>query len=157
MRSLRYLRDKSRRGVSLLEALMVVLLLSATATATIFQVSNLSVLDPAKQSMHSLVTSLRNARDMATQSQADVVVTLDQTSKPNRWVFDAQPGPYVAASHWELVIEESVRVDGTSAPIRFTPDGSASNFGEWKIQGKEGYYVSLEPIGGKVTMIGLDK
>ncbi len=143
---------RNRFGVSLIEALLVVLILSATATAAIFKMSLVKTVDPARQSAQSFVAMLNTARELAITKQSTVTVTLEQKSTPARWVFAAAASQYGPASQWDLPLEGSADVSGTTTPIRLDGAGNASYFGEWKIQGTNGYYVALEPIGARVTL-----
>ncbi len=151
----RYRPGRARLGVSLIEALMVVLLLSATAAAAVFRVSQVSVIDPARQSAQSFTSSVRSARELAITRNAAVTLTLDLKSRPARWVFASAASGYGPASTWDLPIEGNAEVDGTTQSIRLDGNGNASYFGEWKFRGTAAFYVSLEPIGAKVTMKAL--
>lgn len=146
----------SRHGVSMIEALMVVVVISATASAAVFRMSSPVTIDPARQTAQSFVTAMREARDLAMKKQSPVTVTLNQTSTPARWMFTSAAGVNGPATQWDLALEENAKVDGTTLPIRFDPSGNASYFGEWKISGSGGYHVTLEPMGARVTMKSLD-
>jgi len=57
MRASRNRLAKARPGVSLIEALLVVLILSATAAVAIFNVSSIKTVDPSRQSAQSFVAT----------------------------------------------------------------------------------------------------
>jgi|GEM_PF-2642752 len=145
-----------RRGASIIEALMVVLMISATASAAVFWMSSPVSVDPARQTAQSFVAAMRDARDLAMKKQSPVTVILNQTSNPARWMFTSAAGVNGPAKQWDLALEENAKVDGTTLPIRFDPSGNASYFGEWKISGTGGYHVTLQPMGARVTMKSLD-
>jgi Tfp pilus assembly protein FimT len=145
-----------RHGVSMIEALVVVVLISVTASAAILGLSSVPPIDPARQAAQSFVTAIREARELAIKKQSPVTITLDNNSNPARWIFDAAAGAHGAGSRWDLITEVDSQVDGTAIPIRIDASGNASYFGEWKIRGTGSYQVTLEPMGGRVTMKSLD-
>ena len=156
MRNDRIHCSPSRRGVSLIEALTVIVLVSATASTAIFKISSASPIDPARQSAQSFAETLREARQLAITYQAPVTVSLDLKSQPARWVFKAAQSAQGPAKDWDLPVEGATAVEGTCSPIRFDGAGNASYFGEWKFRGAPGYYVRLEPMGARVSMKAID-
>lgn len=145
-------RVNLRHGVSVIEALLVVVVVTATASTAIFKLSSSVAVDPARQSAQGLAENLRIARELAIKMQAPVTLTLDQKSKPGRWVFTAASGLNGPGTRWELPLDDQVELDGTLIPIRLDGAGNASYFGEWRFRGANGYCVRLEPIRGRVTM-----
>lgn len=146
----------SRIAVSLIEAIVVGLIVSATASAAIFKMSSVTAIDPARQSAQELADTLRTAREMAIKKQAPVTVTLDLKSQPARWIFTAAGSVYGPATSWDVPLADQILIDGTATPIRLDSAGNASYFGEWRFHGVNDYYVRLEPMGARVTMKSID-
>jgi type II secretory pathway pseudopilin PulG len=142
----------SRRGVSLVEALMVVLILSVTATIAVVNVSSVTAIDPARQSALSFTEMLRSARELSITNQAPITLSLDRKAVPPSWRFVATGSAYGPSTSWDLPLPKDVVVDGTEVPIRFDAAGNASYVGNWKLSGMGRYQVMLEPIGARVTM-----
>lgn len=141
-----------RNGVSVIEALLVVVVVTATASTAIFKMSSSVAVDPARQSAQDLAENLRIAREVAIKMQAPVMLTLDQKSKPGRWVFNAASSANGPGTRWELPLDDQIEFDGTLTPIRLDAAGNASYFGEWRFHGLNGYCVRLEPMRARVTM-----
>ncbi|MGV3484629.1 MAG: GspH/FimT family pseudopilin [Planctomycetaceae bacterium] len=156
MRTHRIKSTALRQGVSMVEAMVVVLLVSATASTALFKLSSAGSMDPARQSAQSLAETLRTARELAVSQQTAVTVTPDLKSSPARWSIQAAQNANGPAKCWDLALEAAAKVDGTMIPIRFDGAGNASYTGEWKFLGENGYYVRLEPIGARVTMKAID-
>jgi Tfp pilus assembly protein FimT len=156
MKCFEYQRARCRRGVSIIEVTVVVLLVSATASAAVFRMSSAPVEDPARIAAQSLITAIRDARTLAIEHQSPITISLDPNSKPARWVFNASPGVKGNASRWEVALDDATQVEGTQVPIRLDRSGNASYLGNWKIRSASGYQVTLEPIGARAMMKSLN-
>jgi len=146
----------TRAGVSVVEAIAAVLLISTTAVAATYKMSSASPIDPARLSAQSFAETLRGARETAIKNHSKVTVSLDQSISPAKWTFCSSQALSASPATWELPLEQNVKIEGTNVPIRIDDHGNASYFGEWKFLGETGYQVTLQPIGARVTMKAID-
>jgi len=147
--------DRNRHAFSLFEVMMVIGLLTATASVAMFRFGGEPKLDPARQSAQEFVAALRAARELAIQKDAPVTILIDQESPPARWMFSIAGNANGSASRWEVCAAGDAIVEGTSIPIRIDAAGNASYTGDWTIRGQSDFRVTLEPIGARVTMKAL--
>jgi len=143
-------------GISTIETLVVIMMLTVATSFAIFRASLKPNKDPARECAQCFVSAIRDARELSIKKQTPVTVVLDKKAKPVRWVFTTAAGSHGLVSKWELPVDNAATVDGTVIPIRFDDSGNASYLGEWKIRGNSGYQVTLEPIGAKVTLKALN-
>lgn len=147
---------RTRAGVSAVEAIAAVLLISTTAVAATYKMSSAPPIDPARLSAQSFAETLRGARETAIKNHSKITVSLDQSTSPAKWTFCSSQALSSSPTKWELPLEQDVKIEGTNVPIRIDDHGNASYFGEWKFVGQTGYQVTLQPIGARVTMKAID-
>ena len=148
----RYRCRHSRRGVSALELIVVLLLVTASVGAASLIMPGPSSTDMARESAAAFAAALREARDSAVKDHHITTVMLDQTRSPSRWIFAATAGFQGQKREWELPIEGNVKIEGTNIPIRIDDHGNASYFGQWTFTCENKFNVTLQPIGANVTL-----
>jgi len=149
------MRERHRQAFSLIEVMMVIGLLTATASVAMFRFGREPKLDPARQSAQEFVAALRAARELAIKQDASVTILIDQKSPETRWMFSIAGNANGVASRWEVCTAGDAIIEGTSIPIRINAAGNASYAGDWTIRGQNDFRVTLEPIGARVTMKAL--
>jgi type II secretory pathway pseudopilin PulG len=157
MNGIACLRSTNPRGFSTLETLVVVAIVTAGTSFAVYQASTRQNSDSARECAQCFVTAIRDACELSIEKQISVTMNLDPKTKPVRWVFRAAAGSHGPDSTWDLPVDEGMTVSGTVVPIRFNGSGNASYFGEWQIQGRRSYKVTLEPVGAKVSMKNLNE
>ncbi|WP_442510772.1 pilus assembly FimT family protein [Novipirellula sp. SH528] len=144
--------QSKRNGVTLIEAVMVVVLLSASAVASSF------VLRPRWSSernvtgvIHHVADTLTMARNTSITNQADVRVQRIRKDGQAMLEITETAGPVrdEKVSFFELGPE--VTVNGSPTEIRFSPMGTANRDLRWTItQGGVAGEVRVSPTTGSV-------
>jgi hypothetical protein len=142
----------SRRGISAIELVLAVSLLTVVVGAASFKITSNPPVDAARHSATEFAAMLRDARSAAIKDHHFTTVSLDQTVAPPRWIFKSTAGFQSPASQTEFPIEGDVLVEGTPMPIRIDDHGNASYLGHWTFKAGSEYSVTLQPMGGTVTM-----
>ena len=142
-----------RRGVTLIEAIMVVTLLSAAALACSF------VLDRDWSSSRNVqqVTShvshvLLMARNTALANRADVEVRRVRNGNTEQIEIAEFAGPFRAERRSTFDLGDDIRISGSPSRIRFTPESTADRSLQWTIrQGNSSAEINLNATNTQLT------
>ena len=144
-----------RRGVTLIEAIMVITLLAAAAATS-------SILFDGQWIATRGVTSVANdvantliiARNTAITNRAIVRVRRQRQGGVERLVVTQDPGPFRSGNSWTIELGGETRLRGGPREIQFTPTGTANRDLTWTItQSRTTAQVSVAPASGQVTRL----
>lgn len=172
-----------RRGVTLIEALMVITILAASAAAGVYRVSNRHGAARENLMASQLITQLlHQARVTAIAKQADVTVR-------RRFISDQKLGSQIIPAHWTIDIVQSpspiptlegttgvaratpmstsvpisaeVRITGSPSVLQFNSSGSSNRAAQWRVmsrlpekRGADDIEIRLDPVTGLATHSG---
>jgi Tfp pilus assembly protein FimT len=143
----------TRRGVTLIETILVITLLAAAS------LGGLILFDgqwTARRSVSQVTTdvagALTTARNTSINSQAMVRVTRGAKNGRQQLVITEDTGPFRAGSTREIDLGDEARVSGRPRTIQFHSDGTANRNVTWKVaqQGVSGT-VTVSPVSGQVS------
>ncbi|TWU34929.1 hypothetical protein Poly41_40730 [Novipirellula artificiosorum] len=146
-------RGLLRRGVTLLEAVMVIVLLSAAAVASSFVMDrNWSARRHVDAITKHVAATLNMARRTAVMNQADVIVTRDRDSSGDVLVITEMAGPFRDEQKRLIPLGSETRIAGSPTDIRFSPMATADRALRWTVsQSTTSGQIMVEPTTGLVT------
>jgi Tfp pilus assembly protein FimT len=170
------MKTQKRNGVTLVEALMVIMVLATAATMGVFRASPDRGVSKEIQATAELIgQTLRVARNLAVQKQTDVVLShrfqppirLAGQTKPAHWVMETRelPGPMpslvgrsgAVRAPMQMIVELSpaIELQGDFETVTFLADGSCDRSAIWTVtsqdrQHRGGHDVRLvlDPVTG---------
>ncbi|MFK8112668.1 MAG: Tfp pilus assembly protein FimT/FimU [Rubripirellula sp.] len=141
-----------RRGVTLIETIMVIALLAAAATTSLLLmdgqwIAKREVTAVSNDTANALIT----ARNTAITSQAIVRVRRERNSGGTQLTIIQDPGPFRSGHQWTMDLGSDAQVSGSPTEIQFTPMGTANRSLKWKIaQSRTSGEVTVSPASGQV-------
>ncbi len=143
----------TRRGVSLIEAVMVIVLLSAAAVTSSVMLDGQWV---AKRSVtgvtDEIAQTLNAARNTAITNQAIIRVRRIRSGGIEQLVITEEAGPFGPGNLRTVELGSDVRVRGTPRQVRFNPTGTANRGTTWTIRkSRSSGAVNVSPSDGQVT------
>jgi Tfp pilus assembly protein FimT len=167
---------QKRSGVTLVEALMVIMVLAAAATIGAFRASpNQGISQEIEATAELIGQTLRVARNLSIQKQTDVVVThrfqaasrVGGQTKPAHWVMETRemPGPMPrlvqrtgtvrAPMQMNVSISSAIELQGDFETVTFHADGSTDRSALWTVtsqdrnrRGTHDVRLQLDPVTG---------
>ncbi len=141
-----------RRGVTLLEAILVVLILGAAAVATSFTLNGSSAgRRESRNSTLDVSRMLTQARNTAMQQRTTVRVSYSTVLGINQISVVEDPGPITAGRTWSTMLSPNVKVAGKPNEIQFKADGSANSSLSWSIAADQSVgQIAVAPVGGVI-------
>ncbi len=145
--------NAARRGVSLIEVIMVIIVLAAAALST-------SVMFDPEWSPRRNVTAVTNdvanalvtARNTAITSQTTVRVQRQRVDDIETLTITEDPGPFRSGKVWVIELGGDATLSGASADVEFRSTGTADRSLQWKIdQSNSSGRVNVAPASGQVT------
>ena len=142
-----------RRAVTLIEAIAVILILSASAAASMIY------LDHDFLSRRHAIAATNQvgdvfmlARNTAVSHQTKVQVTRVQERGTLQIVIRQEAGPIEDERTWKFDLPEGTKIDGSTSTLVFQPIGSANRDLKWNVHHGDTYgTVAIAPVSGKVT------
>jgi Tfp pilus assembly protein FimT len=137
-----------RQGVTLIEAIAVILLLSAAAATSMIYLDN-DFLSRRTASAATIQVGevLVLARNTAISHQTNVHVSRGLTQLK----IHQEAGPVQAERTWLIDLPAGTKIDGSATDIIFKPVGSANRDLSWGVHHGDVYgKVSVTPISGNV-------
>ncbi len=146
-------RKGKSTGVTLIETIMVIVLLSAAAiVGTIFLDDQWVARRSTSAATGEVEQTLRAARNTAITNQTIVQVRRQRTGGVERLVVTKQAGPFGPERIHTIDLGSDVRLTGTPRAIRFQPTGSADRILEWHInRSSTRGTVNVTPTDGQVS------
>jgi Tfp pilus assembly protein FimT len=149
----RALKNQQRRGVTLIEAIMVITLLAAAAATSSILFDGQWV---ASRSVTAVTNDVANAliaaRNTAITNQAMVRVRRQRRNGIEQLLVTQDPGPFRSGNSWTVELGGETRLRGRPNEIRFTPTGTANRNLTWTItQSRTRGQVNVAPASGQVT------
>jgi hypothetical protein len=142
-------RMTQRRAVTLIEAIAVVLLLSAAAaTSMVYLDADFLSRRTASAATIQVGEVLVLARNTAISNQTQCRVRRDTGGL----TIAQDAGPLQSQRTWEIELPAGTRINGTARQIVFQPTGSANRDIRWVVQhGDSEGTVTVSPINGNVV------
>jgi prepilin-type N-terminal cleavage/methylation domain-containing protein len=149
----RTLKNQQRRGVTLIETIMVITLLAAAAaTGSILFDGQWVASRGVTAVTNDVANTLITARNTAITNQATVRVRRQRRSGIERLLVTQDPGPMRDGNSWTVELGREPRLRGGPREIRFTPTGTANRNLAWTItQSRTSGRVNVAPASGQVT------
>lgn len=146
-------RHPHRQGVSLIETVMVIVLLSAAAIASSVVLDGQWV---AKRGVASvtgeIAQTLSAARNSAITNQAVVRVRHVRRGGIEQLLITEDAGPFGTGRTRTIELGDDTRVRGAPREVRFNPTGNASRGARWTIsQSRSMGEVNVSPSDGQIT------
>lgn len=144
-------RHHQRRGATLLEAVMIVLVLAAGASATLMTLDGDM---PSRRQVRAETIAvsrlLNNARSTAMESRCTVRVEQRQRNGQTELTITREAGPLLPRQVWTAALAEGVQLRGHPQEIQFRADGSANRALSWDVTtGRSSGIVTVSPITGQ--------
>ena len=144
---------RSRQGVTLIEAIMVITLLAAAAGASLIRMDNQWV---ARREVtlltHEIADSLQTARNTAITNQATLRVRRVRQSGLQQLLITEEAGPFRGGNSWTVDLGRDARLRGAPTEIQFYPTGAANRTLDWTItQSRTDGQVTVTPATGQVA------
>lgn len=117
---------QSEAGFTLVELLVAMAIVALGIVIAVPILSDPSPGARVKAAAHQLVTALREARSEAILRNAEVVVMLDVERRAFRTVPGSRQRALPSDIELAMAASEAERLGGSSAGIRFFPDGSST-------------------------------
>ncbi len=145
--------NHQRRGVTLIEAIMVITLLAAAAaTSSILFDGQWVAARSVTAVTNDVANTLITARNTAITNQATVRVRRQRQSGIETLLVTQDPGPFRTGNSWTVELDGSVRLGGGPREIQFSPTGTANRNLAWTItQSRTAGQVNVAPASGQVT------
>jgi Tfp pilus assembly protein FimT len=145
---------RPRPGVTLIEAVLVVVLLGAAAVGASFVIDSGWI---ASRTIHDLThdtaSTLRAARNTAITNHSDVHVRQTRQNGIDQLEIIELAGPFRAERRRRIPLSNEVRLTGRPAEIRFSADGSADRAASWYLeQGRVRSQIDVAPVTGQVVV-----
>lgn len=146
-------KNQQRRGVTLIEAIMVITLLAAAAASGSILFDGQWVASRGVTAVtNDVANSLITARNTAITNQATVRVRRQRRSGIEQLLITQDPGPFRSGDSWTVDLGGETRLGGRPSEIRFTPTGTANRNLAWTItQSRTSGQVNVAPARGQVT------
>ena len=142
-----------RDGVTLIETIMVIVLLSAGAVAGSMLLDGQWV--PKRNvtgATNEIAELLRAARNTAITKQATVRVRRLRRGGIEQLVITEDAGPFGTGRTRTVELGGTIRVAGSPRQIRFNPTGSSNRALRWTVrQSRSAGEVNVSPTDGQVT------
>jgi hypothetical protein len=137
-----------RRAVTLIEAIAVILLLSAAAATSMIYLDN-DFLSRRTASAATIQVGevLQLARNTAISHQTHVRVSRGSTDL----IIHQEAGPVEPERTWLIDLPAGTRIDGSARQIVFGPIGSANRDLSWGVHHGDAYgKIDVSPVSGKI-------
>lgn len=146
-------KQHERRGVTLIEAIMVITLLAAAAaTSSILFDGQWKASRSVTVVTNDVANTLLTARNTAITSQTTVRVRRQRVRGMEQLLVTQDPGPFRSGNSWTIELGGDTRLRGGPREIRFTPTGTANRNLSWTItQSRTTGQVNVAPASGQVT------
>ncbi|MDA8746350.1 hypothetical protein N9N28_17140 [Rubripirellula amarantea] len=143
----------TRLGVTLVEAIMVIMLLSAAAASSMIYFDGSFVSrGEVSSSTHQVADTLQLAHNTAVLNQTKVSVRQVRGRSNQQLLITQAAGPIRDERTWLVDLPVDVKVSGSPTEITFTPLGQADQRLGWTIsQGDSQGAVSVSPVAGTIT------
>lgn len=142
----------SRKGVTLIEVVLVVMILGAAAVATSFKTDN-QWMDrrESRSATYDVSRLVSLARNTAIEKQTTVLISYSGRLGSTQINIVEDPGPLTAGRKWSTQLSNQVSVQGSPSSIQFRPDGSANSALKWGVvtNGVQGE-ITVSPVGGTI-------
>ena len=144
-----------RSGVTLIEAIMVITLLAAAGTISLYRfdrqwMARRNVTAVTNDVANSLIT----ARNTAISSQSTVRVRRARVRGVEQLRITEEPGPLRNGRSWTFDLGNNARVSGRPREIRFRPDGSSNRRLAWRVRrSRTRGQVQVAPGNGQITRV----
>lgn len=140
----------SRRGVTLLEAVLAVVILSVAMVATSLVIGpSFQASTAARISTADAAGRLRLARQTAIAQQAIVDVELVGSRGRQQLVMTVQPNSFDSGSQSSWLVEPKLQITGTPTKLRFAPTGDADTSLRWTVSAADSHRdIQVQAAGG---------
>ena len=142
-----------RRGVTLIEAIMVIVLLASAAVATSFAMDNQWMAERhVVASTHEVVKTLEAARNTAIMRRSAVRIRRQRVGGVEQLRIREDAGPLGPGKTWITELDPEIRLRGGPREIRFAPTGGANRALRWIVtESRTSAQVNVSPSNGRVT------
>ena len=140
----------ARRGFSLLELLLVLIILSLLLGLAAPLLTH--ALDGArlKRAQREIVAALRVSRTRAINTQRQVIFSLDAQTGALRAGEDARLTPLPERATLSIQVPPSEQLSAHDYAVRFYPDGSATDMTLSFQRGEQVFHIEVDALTGKV-------
>lgn len=145
-------RPLSRRGVTLLEAVLAVVILSVAMVATSLVIGpSFQSATAARISSADVAGRLRLSRQTAIVQQAFVDVELIGRRGRQQLVMTVQPNAFDSGSQSSWLVEPNLQITGTPTKLRFAPTGDADTSLRWTVSAADSQRdIQVQAAGGMI-------
>jgi prepilin-type N-terminal cleavage/methylation domain-containing protein len=129
------LQHRCRRGVTLIETIMVIVLLAAAAvTSSILLDGQWIARREVTAATNDVAAALIAARNTAITNRAAVRVRRLRNRGLEQLRITEDAGPFGTSKSWIIDLGGDLRLSGSPTEIQFLPTGTASNRLNWSIR-----------------------
>ena len=144
----------SRRGVTLMEAILVILILSGAAVASSFVLDGDWV---ANREVRDLTTEIAQtidaARNSAIANRSSVRVRRTRINGTEQLEIVETAGPFRGEQRRTVVLGDNIRLRVRPSEIDFSADGTATRAASWTVtRGRVSGQIVVTPNTGRVTV-----
>lgn len=146
--------DATRRGVTLLEAILVILILSGAAVASSFVLDGNWVSDRVVKDLTiEVAQTVDAARNTAITNRCNVHVRRIRVNGFESLEISQDAGPHRGSQQHTIPLGDDLTIRARPSEIEFTANGTARRAATWIVtQGRVSGQIVVTPSTGRVTM-----